>query len=74
MRTPLKECNHLDVVDVGAQIDRLGLDGATKVEIVEGSALNREDIQAGMAGCDAVHINCHLSAEEHFNDHKRPLY
>jgi uncharacterized protein YbjT (DUF2867 family) len=42
------------------------------VEIVEGSALNREDIQAGMAGCDAVHINLtqesELTATQHVVD------
>ena len=33
------------------------------VEIVEGSGLNRDDIQTGMAGCDAVHINLTQESE-----------
>ena len=42
------------------------------VEIVEGSALNRDDIQTAMAGCDAVHINLtqesELTATQHVID------
>ncbi len=42
------------------------------VEIVEGSALNRDNIQAAMAGCEAVHINLtqesELTATQHIID------
>ena len=42
------------------------------VEIVEGSVLNRDDIQTAMAGCDAVHINLtqesELTATQHVVD------
>jgi uncharacterized protein YbjT (DUF2867 family) len=42
------------------------------VEIVEGSALSRHDIQAAMKGCDAVHINLtqesELTATQHVVD------
>jgi len=42
------------------------------LEIVEGSALNRDHIQAAMAGCDAVHINLtqesELTATQHVVD------
>jgi len=34
-----------------------------RVEIVEGSALSKHDIQAALAGCDAVHINLTQQAE-----------
>ena len=33
------------------------------VEVVEGSAADRSDIQAAMVGCDAVHINLTQEAE-----------
>ena len=33
------------------------------VEIVEGSAVSREDVRAAMAGCDAVHVNLTQEAE-----------
>lgn len=42
------------------------------LEIVEGSALNKDNIQAAMAGCDAVHINLtqesELAATQHVID------
>ena len=42
------------------------------VEVVEGGALNRDDIGAAMAGCDAVHINLtqesELTATQHVVD------
>ena len=42
------------------------------VEVVEGSALDRDHIQAAMAGCDAVHINLtqesELTATQHVVD------
>ena len=47
------------------------------VEVVEGSALNKEDIQAAMAGCDAVHINLtqesELTATQHVVDLARGM-
>lgn len=42
------------------------------VEVVEGSVLNRDNIQAAMSGCDAVHINLtqesELTATQHVID------
>jgi uncharacterized protein YbjT (DUF2867 family) len=33
------------------------------VEVIEGNALNKDDLQTAMAGCDAVHINLTQEAE-----------